>query len=199
MDGRASPAGAVLAILRPCKGQRRGSATAAGTRRSSAPPAAPASRSASAPAPTPTSRAIRACRCASAAAMSAAMARRAVPALLALLLIALAACAGDQSGGSSAATTSSTERWRPLHDAILSRTEVGAARVGHFIYVVGGLLPNGQTTATVEGYNIERDRWARVASMPIAVNHPAVTSLKGRVFVYGGYLNSEFGAVTGAM
>jgi hypothetical protein len=119
-------------------------------------------------------------------------------ALTALVALAVPlACGGAAGSGSEQART--TASWRPLQPALLERTEVGAARIGRFIYVVGGFLPSRQTTAAVERYDIERDRWRRVAAMPIAVNHPAVAALDGRLYVYGGYTDSGFGAVTAAL
>ncbi len=81
-----------------------------------------------------------------------------------------------------------SDRWTALTDSPLARTEVAAARLGRFIYVVGGFVaPGDGTTAAVERYDIRRDRWTRVADMPIAVNHPAAVAYRGRVYVHGGY------------
>jgi N-acetylneuraminic acid mutarotase len=133
--------------------------------------------------------------------MSEAMtAKRTALAIVAMLVIAIVACGGSESTATrSVAVDSSANRWRALHDAILRRTEVGAARIGRFIYVVGGFLPSTETTAAVERYDIERDRWKRLQPMPVAVNHPAVASHRGRLYVYGGYTDSTFVPVTGAL
>ena len=64
---------------------------------------------------------------------------------------------------------------------------MGAARIGNSIYVVGGFLAPARTTGAVERYDIEHDRWRRLRSMPIAVNHAAVTADDGYLYVYGGY------------
>ena len=81
-----------------------------------------------------------------------------------------------------------SDRWTALTDSPLARTEVAAARLGRFIYVVGGFVaPGDGTSAAVERYDIRRDRWTRVADMPIAVNHPAAVAYRGRVYVHGGY------------
>jgi N-acetylneuraminic acid mutarotase len=117
----------------------------------------------------------------------------------AALLVALLAlgAAIRVDGGSLAGAT--TLAWRQLSDASLERTEVGAARIGNSIYVVGGFVAPSATTAAVERYDIRRDRWQRAEPMPIAVNHPAVTSHDGFLYVYGGYTDSSFGPVTGAL
>jgi N-acetylneuraminic acid mutarotase len=114
--------------------------------------------------------------------------------LLVAVTLALAAVAP-----ACAADVSSTKGWGTLRDARLERTEVGAARVGDSIYVVGGFVPPSKTTAAVERYDIDRNRWRRLAPMPIAVNHPAVTAHRGFLYVYGGYTDSSFGAVTAAL
>jgi N-acetylneuraminic acid mutarotase len=92
-----------------------------------------------------------------------------------------------------------TGAWRGLSEAGLERTEVGAARVGNSIYVVGGFLPPSTTTAAVERYDIRRDRWQRARPMPIAVNHPAVVAHRGFLYVYGGFTKPTFGPVTAAL
>ena len=69
----------------------------------------------------------------------------AVPDRMALAaVIAIGGTAGVMllSGGASAdgqkARVTSTDRWLPLAPSPLQRTEVGAARIGRFIYVLGG-------------------------------------------------------------
>ena len=100
-----------------------------------------------------------------------------------LALCALLAAAG--CGGESSAAT-----WRTLEPATLERTEVAAARVGRYVYVMGGFEPSRATTAATERYDIERDRWKRVADMPVALNHAAAVAYRGRVYVLGGYSSS---------
>jgi N-acetylneuraminic acid mutarotase len=117
--------------------------------------------------------------------------------LAALLAVVLGASAGGWGRG---ATTSAGDAWLPLKEAGLERTEVGAARIGRSIYVVGGFLsPTAETTDAVERYAIRSDRWERLPPMPIAVNHPAVTAHRGFLYVYGGYLDPSFGPVTAAL
>jgi Kelch motif protein/kelch motif-containing protein len=115
---------------------------------------------------------------------------------LAALLAALAACgvavALAGSGGDVGARGGGWERLRP---SLLARTEVAAARAGDRIYVVGGFAGTegsalGATTAAVERYDPRRDRWSRARSMPLALNHPAAATWRGRVYVVGGYTAS---------
>jgi N-acetylneuraminic acid mutarotase len=95
--------------------------------------------------------------------------------------VALAAGDGDPS-------SSATDRWSPLTDSLVERTEVGAARIGGSIYVIGGFeRQSGLTTNAVERYDIRSDRWSRVRSMPVAVNHSAALAYQGKLYVHGGY------------
>jgi len=110
-------------------------------------------------------------------------------------VIAIGGAAGVMllSGGASAdgqkARVKSTDRWLPLAPSPLQRTEVGAARIGRFIYVLGGFVPtpSGATTSEVTRYDIDANEWTRVRSMPVGVNHPAVAAYKGSLYVHGGY------------
>jgi hypothetical protein len=110
-------------------------------------------------------------------------------------LIAIGGTAGVMllSGGTSAhgqkARVTSTDRWLPLAPSPLQRTEVGAARIGRFIYVLGGFVPtpSGATTTEVTRYDIDTNEWTKVRSMPVGVNHPAVAAYKGSLYVHGGY------------
>lgn len=105
--------------------------------------------------------------------------------------------AGDeQANGGPEATEAATKRWLTLESSPLSRTEVGAARIGRFIYVVGGFsAPAGDTTDQAVRYDIEAGDWQPLDPMPIGVNHPAVTSHRGKLYVHGGY--AEAGSLSG--
>jgi N-acetylneuraminic acid mutarotase len=76
--------------------------------------------------------------------------------------------------------------WGTLPSAPLERSEVAAARIGTFIYVVGGFEPT-RTSPAVERYDIRRRRWSTVRSMPVAVNHPTAVAYDGDLYVHGGY------------
>ena len=94
--------------------------------------------------------------------------------------LTLAGCGGDSQPAAVAG-------WESLRPATLERTEVAAARAGRFIYVFGGFEPPGETSAATERYDIRRDRWRRVADMPVALNHAAAVAHRGRIYVLGGY------------
>jgi N-acetylneuraminic acid mutarotase len=101
--------------------------------------------------------------------------------------LALLASAGILllSSGDGAARS---ERWSQLPSATLERSEIAAARVGRFIYVVGGFeRASALTSAAVERYDIDRRRWKRVHDMPVGLNHPTAVAYRGAVYVHGGY------------
>jgi N-acetylneuraminic acid mutarotase len=91
--------------------------------------------------------------------------------------------------------------WTTLTSSPLSRSEVGAARIGRSLYVLGGFaVPSGATTDQMARYDIRSGAWSITPPMPVAVNHPAVATAGGRLFVYGGYtaagaLNQETDAL----
>jgi hypothetical protein len=98
----------------------------------------------------------------------------------------------DGGDGSDGARPAGAGSWKALPSSPLERTEVGAARVGRYIYVVGGFVPpNLQTTDQVARYDTATGAWSQVAPLPVGVNHPAVAAGTGRcagfLYVYGGY------------
>ena len=96
--------------------------------------------------------------------------------------------ADSDGGNDSEPATSAAGRWTAMRPSLLARTEVAAARVGRFVYVVGGFeRRSGRSTAAVERYDLRRDRWRRVRSMPVALNHPAAAAYRGDVYILGGY------------
>ena len=71
-------------------------------------------------------------------------------------------------------------------------TEVAAARVGRFAYVMGGFeQSSGATVGVTERYDLRHDRWRRVAPMPMGLNHAAAVAYRGDVYVIGGYRGRE--------
>lgn len=104
-------------------------------------------------------------------------------------------------GANGSPADAGADRWRPLAPSPLERTEVAAARIGRSIYVVGGFeRSSGRTVASVARYSIRRDRWARVRSMPLALNHATAVAYRGRLYVHGGYRSAtDLAEPTGAL
>jgi N-acetylneuraminic acid mutarotase len=98
-------------------------------------------------------------------------------------LAAIVAANGDPNGSErrGAGAWDSTLAQSPFE-----RSEVGAARVGDRIYVVGGFLGDARTTGRMAAYDISEDEWHRLRPLPRPANHPGVTSLRGKLYVLGG-------------
>jgi len=89
-------------------------------------------------------------------------------------------------------SNSTSESWRPRQPSEIARTEVSAAAVGRYVYVIGGYAIGGSSTRAVERYDTRRDRWRRVQEMPVAVNHATAVSYRGNLYVLGGYTGAPF-------
>jgi N-acetylneuraminic acid mutarotase len=114
----------------------------------------------------------------------------AVVAAASLACAALGACGGGRESASPH-RAAATSQWKPLHPALLERTEVAAARIGRFVYVVGGFSSSDSgTTSAVERYDLDRDSWKRVRSMPVGLNHTVATAYGGDLYVMGGYASA---------
>ncbi len=112
--------------------------------------------------------------------------RAALAAAAGVLVLAGVVLAATWPVGNHVAAAS-TDRWLSLTSSPLVRSEVAAARIGRRVFVVGGYDARGVTTNAVAAYDIRRNRWARPASMPIAVNHPTAAAYRGRLYVHGGF------------
>jgi hypothetical protein len=102
-----------------------------------------------------------------------------------IALVALAAafaCAWPPS-----AVSDLSGAWHRLGPSLLSRQEVAAARVGRYVYVLGGFA--GSTpSAQVERLDTRTGDWTLVAPMPRALNHTAAVAHGGRLYVVDGYM-----------
>src|ERR687892_217752 len=114
---------------------------------------------------------------------------RRVAALLVVMAAAGAVVLAAASGNGEQGSSARSDRWIALRPSPFERTEVAAARVGRFVYVVGGFVnrDRNSTVASVARYDIRRNRWRRVRSMPLALNHPAAAASGGDLYVMGGY------------
>lgn len=82
--------------------------------------------------------------------------------------------------------------WEARTSSPLARTEVATARLGRFIYVLGGYATGGAPSRAVERYDTRRDRWSLVSPMPVALNHAGAVSYQGALYVVGGYRGAPF-------
>lgn len=99
------------------------------------------------------------------------------------LTASLAACARDAAEPPSVAPAVRVAA--PVPEA---RTEVGAARLGDRIVVLGGLRADGTATDRVDVYDLETETWTEGPPLPKALHHPGVATFQGRIVVAGGYV-----------
>jgi N-acetylneuraminic acid mutarotase len=83
--------------------------------------------------------------------------------------------------------------WSSGTDIPTPRSEAAYASLGTKIYVIGGA---GNTAPgnkkIVEAYDSSSNTWTTsIASLPVALNHPAADSYNGRIYVVGGYLDDR--------
>jgi Kelch motif protein len=83
-----------------------------------------------------------------------------------------------------------TAYWFPRRSSTIARQEVAAARIGRYVYVVGGFA-GSSPSAAVERYDTARDKWTQVAPMPVALNHTAAVAYRNRLYVVDGYIGDE--------
>jgi N-acetylneuraminic acid mutarotase len=99
------------------------------------------------------------------------------------LSLALAAAASAQTVGT----------WSKAAVLPVIQSEWDGAAIGDSLFAAGGEMKRtpatDQTKASDELwiYDAKADKWTQGANMPGSRNHPAVTSLNGKLYVFGGY------------
>jgi hypothetical protein len=79
-------------------------------------------------------------------------------------------------------------KWKSAAPLPVQRTEVAAALLrGKEIVVVGGFVASGANVQRADAYSPTRNRWRRIPSLPVAVDHAMAVSYEGRVYMLGGY------------
>lgn len=78
--------------------------------------------------------------------------------------------------------------WRPEPRSPSSAPELGATHVGPYLYLVGGQSPEG-AERTILRFDPKSRRYRRVGELPVALDHPVVTSHGEDVVVAGGYVD----------
>lgn len=73
-----------------------------------------------------------------------------------------------------------------------NRTEIVSEKIGDKIYVIGGAdyLKDGIMNV-VEIYDPNNNTWTQSTSLPISIDHTAVVSYKGKLFLVGGFLEDK--------
>jgi N-acetylneuraminic acid mutarotase len=102
-------------------------------------------------------------------------------ALLGLAMIGLSA------PGPSRAQASLPGIWTQKHPLPTVRSEVYAAAANGKLYVIGGQNNERTDLYVNDEYDPATDSWRERAGMPHGMNHAAMTSLDGKIYVAGGF------------
>ncbi len=105
-------------------------------------------------------------------------------ALISLITLTLTTCATRPSApeGETAGIN-----WQRLQPASSKRTEVAAAVAGGKIYLIGGFLSDGASSAGVEIFDPGSNTFSKGPDLPAPVNHSMVAGLETAVYSMGGY------------
>ncbi|XP_051573819.1 kelch-like protein 38 isoform X2 [Myxocyprinus asiaticus] len=79
-----------------------------------------------------------------------------------------------------------TNQWRMGEPMLMPRYAHQSSSYLHFIFVLGGLMADGQLSSEVERYDTMFNQWEAMAPMPTAVLHAAVAAHDQRIYVFGG-------------
>ena len=69
----------------------------------------------------------------------------------------------------------------------LPRSEVAGAVVSGRVVVIGGFLVDGRNSAQVDAFDVRARVWRRLSDLPATVDHAMAASVRGRLYVVGGY------------
>src|SRR5262249_12792343 len=81
----------------------------------------------------------------------------------------------------------STGSWTKKHPLPTVRSEVYAAAAAGKLYVIGGQNAERADLYVNDEYDPASDTWRERAGMPHGMNHAAMTSLNGKIYVAGGF------------
>jgi N-acetylneuraminic acid mutarotase len=125
--------------------------------------------------------------------------RAAVVPLLLLTVVAVAIAISGRARalipGRTATVSANAERWSTLAPLPVPRQETAVAELNGRVYVVGGMLSDGSTTATVEAYDPATDQWTTVAPLPAPRHHTNAAAVAGKLYVLGGLVGFQFAPV----
>jgi Kelch motif len=80
--------------------------------------------------------------------------------------------------------------WRAEPDLPMVRDEPRAALAGGRVFLAGGVVERGDTTASVDtfmAYDFSTGRYERLPALPAELNHVGMTAHEGAVYVVGGF------------
>ncbi|WP_437805864.1 Kelch repeat-containing protein [Sorangium sp. So ce1078] len=107
---------------------------------------------------------------------------------LCLSLVA-AACADDGSTASEGGGAGAPSDWHELAPiAGGPRQEHGVVALDDRVYVIAGAGGDQLNTGRVEVYDPGAGTWSEAAPLPVALNHPNVAAVGGKIYLLGGMI-----------
>ena len=92
----------------------------------------------------------------------------------------------------SVKSQASTQPWSTGTDMPTARAEIAVTNIGNDIYVIGGMDRFGDPMDVVEVYDVKKNSWKSVSSLPRALHHTAAASFNGKIYVVGGFISNEW-------
>ncbi|KYF72116.1 hypothetical protein BE11_32990 [Sorangium cellulosum] len=91
--------------------------------------------------------------------------------------------------GDDGASADDPAGWRELASiAGGPRQEHGVVAHDGKVYVIAGAGGDGLNTGRVEIYDPRDDAWSEAAPLPVALNHPNIVALNGKIYLLGGMI-----------
>jgi len=87
----------------------------------------------------------------------------------------------------SGCTQSPADTWTNLSPMNFGRQEIYATATSDAIYVPGGILVDGSTTASFEMYDVSSDRWVELSPLPEPRHHVSPVVVNGQLYALGGF------------
>ncbi len=113
----------------------------------------------------------------------------------------LYAIGGETNGGTTGAVEHydpAKDLWTPLSTSKPTRVQnIGAASIGEWIYVPGGLTSEGEPTAVVEALNPTQEVWKEATPLPRPLSGYALAVYGDKLYLFGGkddrgYVNTTY-------
>jgi DNA-binding CsgD family transcriptional regulator/N-acetylneuraminic acid mutarotase len=80
-----------------------------------------------------------------------------------------------------------TQEWKSLTEKPTAVSEVCAVVLGGKLFVPGGTNEEGVPIAVMETYDINEDRWERLADLPYPVSRYGLAVFEGQIHLFGGW------------
>lgn len=77
-------------------------------------------------------------------------------------------------------------QWRMVEPMLVPRYSLQSIGYKNYIFAIGGIGENQEILSSMERFDSIYNVWERMANMPVAVLHPAVSAKDQRIYLFGG-------------